>query len=54
MREKILQKDYTKLGTVLQLHLPMDIEFSIPKDNPVWLVHDGVERMDLSKLYVSA
>ena len=29
----------------------MDIEFSIPKDNPVWLVHDGVERMDLSKLY---
>lgn len=51
MREKILQKDYTKLGTVLQLHLPMDIEFSIPKDNPAWLVHDGVERMDLSKLY---
>ena len=39
------------MGTVLQLHLPMDIEFSIPKDNPVWLVHDGVERMDLSKLY---
>jgi len=51
MREKILQKDYTKLGTVLQLHLSMDIEFSIPRDNPVWLVHDGVERMDLSKLY---
>ena len=51
MRQKILPKDYTKLGTVLQLHLPMDIEFSIPKDNPVWLVRDGVERMDLSKLY---
>ncbi|WP_278675942.1 IS1182 family transposase [Acidaminococcus fermentans] len=51
MRKKILPKDYTKLGTVLQLHLPMDIEYSIPQDNPVWLVHDGVERMDLSKLY---
>ena len=51
MRNKILPKDYTKLGTVLQLHLPMDIEYSIPKDNPVWLVRDGVERMNLGKLY---
>ena len=39
------------MGTVLQLHLPMDIEYSIPKDNPVWLVRDGVERMNLGKLF---
>ena len=29
----------------------MDIEYSIPKDNPVWLVRDGVERMNLGKLF---
>lgn len=51
MQQKNLPKDYTKLGTVLQLHLPMDIEYSIPKDNPVWLVRDGVERMNLGKLF---
>lgn len=53
LRPKITQKDYTTLGNAYQLHLPLNVEFQIPKDDPVRLLRYIVEGMDLSELYRS-
>lgn len=50
-KPKFTQTDYTTLGSFYQLHLPLHIEFQIPKDDPVRLLRYFVEGMDLSKLY---
>lgn len=50
-KQKLTQTDYTTLGSAYQLHLPLNIEFHIPKDDPVRLLRHIVEGMDLSKLY---
>ncbi|MEN6565094.1 MAG: IS1182 family transposase [Veillonellales bacterium] len=50
-KPKLTQTDYTTLGSFYQLHLPLHIEFQIPKDDPVRLLRYFVEGMDLSKLY---
>ena len=48
---KILQGDYTVSSLNHQIKLPLDIEISIPSDDPVRLVSAFVEEMDLSDLY---
>ena len=48
---KILQGDYTISSLNHQIKLPIDIELSIPSDDPVRLVSAFVEEMDLSDLY---
>ena len=48
---KIIQKDYTSFSLYYQIKLPLDLEISIPSDDPVRLVSAFVEEMDLSKLY---
>ena len=50
-KPNITQTDYTTLGSFYQLHLPLNIEFQIPKDDPVRLLRYIVEGMDLSELY---
>lgn len=50
-KPNITQKDYTTFGSSYQLHLPLNIEFKIPKDDPVRLLRYFVEGMDLSELY---
>ena len=50
-KPKFTQTDYTTLGSSYQLHLPINIEFQIAKDDPVRLLRYFVEGMDLSKLY---
>lgn len=50
-KQKLTQTDYTTLGSAYQLHLPLNVEFHIPKDDPVRLLRHIVEGMDLSKLY---
>ena len=51
LKQNITQTDYTTLGGSYQLHLPLNIEFQIPKDDPVRLLRYIVEGMDLSELY---
>ena len=51
LKPNITQTDYTTLGSFYQLHLPLNIEFQIPKDDPVRLLRYIVEGMDLSELY---
>lgn len=50
-------KNYTKrlynFRSAYQLHLSLDVEFQIPKDDPVRLLRYVVEGMDLSALYRS-
>nr|WP_177177426.1 hypothetical protein [Propionispira arboris] len=50
-KPNITQKDYTTFGRSYQLHLPLNIEFKIPKDDAVRLLRYFVEGMDLSELY---
>ena len=51
--KKILQGDYTISSLYHQLKLPLDIEISIPSDDPVRLLSAFVEGMDLSDLYAT-
>ena len=46
-----LQGDYTVSSFYHQIKLPLDIEISIPSDDPVRLVSAFVEEMNLSDLY---
>ena len=48
---KILQGDYTVSSLYHQIKLPLDIEISIPSDDPVRLLSAFVEEMNLSDLY---
>lgn len=48
---KIIQKDYTSFSLCYQIKLPLNLEISIPSDDPVRLVSAFVEEMDLSELY---
>ena len=48
---KIIQRDYTSFSLDYQIKLPLDLEISIPSDDPVRLVSAFVEEMDLSELY---
>jgi len=50
-KPNITQTDYTILGSSYQLHLPLNIEFQISKDDLVRLLRYIVEEMDLSELY---
>ena len=50
---KILQGDYTLSTLYHQIKLPLDIEISIPSDDPVRLLSAFVEGMDLSDLYAT-
>ena len=45
---KIIQRDYTSFSLYYQIKLPLDLEISIPSDDPVRLVSAFVEKMDLS------
>jgi len=49
--KQILQGDYTVSSLYHQIKLPLDIEISIPSDDPVRLVSAFVEEMNLSDLY---
>ena len=48
---KIIQRDYTSFSPYYQIKLSLDLEISIPSDDPVRLVSAFVEEMDLSELY---
>ena len=48
---KTIQRDYTSFSLYYQIKLPLDLEISIPSDDPVRLVSAFVEEMDLSELY---
>ena len=48
---KILQGDYNISSLYNQIKLPLDIEISIPSDDPVRLLSAFVEEMNLSDLY---
>lgn len=48
---KIIQRGYTSFSLYYQIKLPLDLEISIPSDDPVRLVSAFVEEMDLSELY---
>ena len=48
---KIIQKNYTSFSLDYQIKLPLDLEISIPSDDPVRLVSTFVEEMNLSELY---
>ncbi len=50
-KTNILQKDYTLSCLYYQIKLPLDIEISIPADDPVRLLSAFVEGMQLSDLY---
>jgi transposase len=50
-KPKLTQTDYTTFRSSSQLHLPLNIEFQITKDDPVRLLCYFVEGMDLSELY---
>lgn len=43
--------DYTRLGSMYQLSLPLNLEFEIPVDDPVRLLRYVIEGMDLTALY---
>ncbi len=50
---KLLQGDYTVSSFYHQIKLPLDIEISIPSDDPVRLLSAFVEGMNLSDLYAT-
>lgn len=47
----LIQGDYTTSSLHYQIKLPLDLEISIPSDDPVRLLSAFVEEMDLSELY---
>ena len=46
-----LQRDYTINQSGYQLKLPLELETIIPKNDPVRLLSQFVEAMDLTDLY---
>ena len=50
MTKKLTQKDYTQNNVSYQLILPLNIEFLIPKDDPVRLLSQIMEELDYSEL----
>ena len=50
---KILQGNYSIFSFNHQIKLPIDLELSIPDDDPVRLVSAFVEEMNLSDLYAT-
>lgn len=50
MRKQLTQKDYTQNSISYQLVLPLNIEFLIPKDDPVRLLSQIMEELDYSEL----
>ena len=53
LTNKILHRNYTLAQTFYQLKLPLDIDCIIPDNDPVRLLSQFVEEMDLSKLYAT-
>ena len=51
--QNILQGDYSTSSFCYQIKLPLDLELSIPADDPVRLVSAFVEEMDLTELYAT-
>ena len=51
--QNILQGDYTTASFCYQIKLPLNLELSIPADDPVRLVSAFVEEMDLTELYAT-
>ena len=51
--QNILQGDYTASSFCYQIKLPLNLELSIPADDPVRLVSAFVEEMDLTELYAT-
>ena len=49
----LTQKNYTTLGSIYQLKLPLNIECIIPKDDSVRLLGQIVEEMNLQEIYQS-
>lgn len=49
--KKILHKNYTTNGDMIQLNLPFDIGIIIPEDDSVRLLSQFVEELDLKELY---
>ena len=43
---KIIQRNYTSFSLYYQIKLPLDLEISIPSDDPVRLVSAFVEEME--------
>ena len=50
-KHNYLQKDYTTNGVEKQLKFPFEIELKIEKSDPVMLLSQYVEEMDLTDLY---
>lgn len=50
-KHNYLQKDYTTNGVEKQLKIPFEIELKIEKSDPVMLLSQYVEEMDLTDLY---
>ena len=48
--QNILRKDYTVNSKEQQLKIPMEVEVCIPADDPVRLISQFVEEMDLTAL----
>ena len=51
LKTNILRKQYTLNDTNYQLKIPMNIDMSIPDNDPVRLISQYVEEMDLTALY---
>lgn len=51
IKNNYLQKDYTTNGIEKQLKIPFEIELKIEKSDPVILLSQYVEKMDLTDLY---
>ena len=51
IKHNYLQKDYTTNGIEKQLKIPFEIELKIEKSDPVMLLSQYVEEMDLTDLY---
>ncbi len=51
MIQKILQQDYTPIYGGRQVSISLDYEFNIPKNDPVILLCDEMERLDYTQLY---
>lgn len=51
--KKILQKNYTTNGNIIQLKLPLNVDILIPEDDSVRLLSQFIEEMDLTDLYMT-
>ena len=51
LKHNYLPKDYTTNGVEKQLKIPFEIELKIEKSDPVMLLSQYVEEMDLTDLY---